>query len=107
MELSVRALGTDGILMLRGCTDPVTNPDTMLSAPFPRDGAWHFVRAVHRAAELDVCIDGVHVVSLPVQATTMSNNPPVLGKPVVDDEGAVYVGGFDDVRAFTGALPCR
>jgi hypothetical protein len=37
----------------------------------------------------------------------LSTNPPDLGKPVVDDEGASYIGGFDDVRVFTGALPCQ
>jgi len=111
VELSVRAAGgSDPHITLRGCTDPVTMADsTITPAPaFPLDSAWHFVRVVRNAAGFDLCVDGTYVASLPVKpGAVMSNNPPALGKPVVFDEGASYVGGFDDVRAFTGALPCR
>lgn len=111
VELSVRAPnGADPRITLRGCTDPVTMADTTITpAPaFPLDSAWHFVRVVRNAAGFDLCIDGTYVASLPVKpGAVASNNPPSLGKPVVYDEGASYIGGFDDVRAFTGALPCR
>jgi hypothetical protein len=111
MELSVRAAsGSDPQITLRGCTDPVTMADSTITPPpaFPLDSAWHFVRVVRNAAGFDLCIDGTYVASLPVKpGAVSSNNPADLGKPVVFDEGASYVGGFDDVRAFTGALPCR
>jgi hypothetical protein len=111
IELSVRAVGSlDAHITLRGCVDLVTTPDTTITPapPFPLDSAWHFVRVVRNAAGFDLCIDGAYVASLPVKPGAIaSNNPPTLGKPVVFDAGASYVGGFDDVRAFTGALPCR
>lgn len=109
VELSVGAGGGLGPhITLHGCTDPKTKADNTITAAFPPDSAWHFVRVVHNAAEFDLCIDGLYVANLPVQPGAMlSTNPPDLGKPVVDDQGALYVGGFDDVRVFTGALPCR
>ncbi len=109
VALSVRATGgIDPRLTLHGCTDPVTKSEADVTPAFPMDSGWHFVRVVRTAAGFDLCIDGAHVANLPVQpGAVLSTNPPVLGKPVVDDEGASYVGGFDDVRAFAGALPCR
>jgi Concanavalin A-like lectin/glucanases superfamily len=109
MLLSVRAAnGLDPHITLSGCTDPATTATDTITPAFPLDSAWHFVRVVRNAAGFDLCIDGVHVGNLPVKpGAILSNNPPNLGKPVVDDEGALYVGGFDDVRVFTGALPCR
>jgi hypothetical protein len=109
VALSVRATGgIDPRITLHGCTDPVTKAEAEVTPAFPMDSAWHFVRVVHAAAGFDLCIDGAHVANLPVNpGAGLSTNPPVLGKPVVDDQGALYVGGFDDVRAFAGALPCR
>lgn len=108
VALSVRATGGDPRITLHGCTDPVTKAEADVTPAFPMDSGWHFVRVVRSAAGFDLCIDGTHVASLPVQpGAVLSTNPPVLGKPVVDDEGASYIGGFDDVRAFAGALPCR
>jgi len=109
VELSVAAGGGPGPhITLHGCTDPTTKADATIMSAFPQDSAWHFVRVVRNAAEFDLCIDGARVANLPVQPGAMlSTNPPDLGKPVVDDEGASYIGGFDDVRVFTGALPCR
>ncbi|HEX8109022.1 MAG TPA: LamG-like jellyroll fold domain-containing protein [Kofleriaceae bacterium] len=111
VELSVGEVsGTDPHITLHGCTDPVTMADSAITpAPFfPPDSAWHFVRVVRNAAGFDLCIDGVYVASLPVKPGPIaSNNPPDLGKPLVYNEGASYVGGVDDVRVFTAALPCR
>jgi hypothetical protein len=109
MELSVRAAGgLDPHITLHGCTDPVTMATDTITPAFPLDSAWHFVRVVRNAAGFDLCIDGGYVASLPVKPGAIaSNNPPDLGKPLPYDEGASYIGGFDDVRAFTGALPCR
>jgi hypothetical protein len=109
MLLSVRAAGGQNPhITLYGCTDPGTMATDSITPEFPLDSAWHFVRVVRNAAGFDLCIDGVHAGNLPVKpGAIVSNNPPSLGKPVVNDEGALYIGGFDDVRAFTGALPCR
>lgn len=109
MLLSVRAAGgLNPHITLYGCTDPATTATDMITPAFPLDSAWHFVRVVRNAAGFDLCIDGAYVASLPVKpGAIVSHNPPDLGKPVVDDQGASYSGGFDDVRAFTGALPCR
>jgi hypothetical protein len=80
----------------------------MITPAFPLDSAWHFVRVVRNAAGFDLCIDGAYVASLSVKPGAIaSHNPPDLGKPLPYDEGASYIGGFDDVRAFTAALPCR
>ncbi|HEX3481233.1 MAG TPA: LamG-like jellyroll fold domain-containing protein [Kofleriaceae bacterium] len=109
IELSVRAAGgMNPRITLHGCADPVKMTDTTITPAFPLDSAWHFIRVVRNAAEFDLCIDGLYVANLPVQPGAIaSNNPPALGKPVAFDEGAEYIGGFDDVRVFTGALPCR
>lgn len=109
MELSVRAAGGQNPrITLHGCTDPVTMATDIITPAFPLDSAWHFVRVVRNAAGFDLCIDGAYVASLSVKPGAIaSNNPPVLGKPLPYDEGASYIGGFDDVRAFTAALPCR
>jgi hypothetical protein len=109
VELSVRAAGGQNPhITLRGCTDPVTTATDMITPAFPLDSAWHFVRVVRNAAGFDLCIDGAYVASLPVHPGAIaSHNQPVLGKPIPNDEGASYIGGFDDVRVFTGALPCH
>jgi hypothetical protein len=108
IELSVRAPnGGNSRIALRGCTNPKTMAESTITPAFPLDSAWHFVRVVRSAAGFDLCIDGDHAASLPVQpGAVMSNNPPALGRSVAFGQGAAYIGGFDDVRVFTGALPC-
>jgi hypothetical protein len=111
MELSLGAMsgGIDPYIILRACTDPVMMNDVTITPapPFPMDSAWHFIRVVRSAAGFDLCIDGAHIANLPVKpGAILSTNPPTLGKPVLFNQGAAYAGGLDDVRVFTGALPC-
>lgn len=115
VDLSVGAEGGSvPHLNLSGCLDPGSpSPTTgmiMPSPAFPADGGWHFFRTVRTAAGYDLCIDGTYVASLPVQpvqsGSIASHNSPTLGKQY-SASNALFVGGFDDVRVFTGALPCK
>ena len=77
-------------------------------APFPDDHVWHFVRVIHAGGNVHICLDGSRVASYPLPAGAMqSKYKPFVGKnvrwlPVF----AAFDGGIDDVRIFTGALPC-
>jgi hypothetical protein len=111
VELSVGAPGGTAHINLAGCIDPdpmKTAQGMIAPTPsFPMDGGWHFIRAVRNAAGFDLCIDGGYVASLPVLPGTIeSHNQPDLGKQY-SASSAFFAGGFDDVRVFTGALPCK
>jgi len=76
---------------------------------YPVDGAWHFVRVVHKAGVVNVCLDGKREFSFAAPAGSLASQfRPHLGRNVVWlPSGAFYDGGLDDVRVFTGALPCE
>ncbi|HEY5933346.1 MAG TPA: LamG domain-containing protein [Kofleriaceae bacterium] len=78
-------------------------------APYPSDGAWHFVRAVHTGGNVKICLDGVQVASFPVPAGNLgSTYHPYVGKNVVwTPAGAFWDGRIDDVRVLSTALPCN
>lgn len=104
--------GTNGTpyINLTGCTNPQSaEVGGIMTAPrFPMDNGWHFVRVVRSAAGFDLCVDGLHTASLQVQAgAIVSHNPPTLGNQSSVSGSAHFVGGLDDVRVFTGALPCK
>jgi hypothetical protein len=90
-----------------------TSPDPLMiageSAPYPMDGAWHFVRVVHTAGNVAICLDGLRVASFPVAAGKLgSTYHPYIGKNVRwTPAGAFWDGGIDDVRVLSTALPCN
>ncbi|HET9484633.1 MAG TPA: LamG-like jellyroll fold domain-containing protein, partial [Xanthomonadales bacterium] len=78
------------------------------STPYPTDGAWHFVRIVHRGGNVEVCLDGARKFTFAAPTGTLATKyKPHLGRNVVwTPSGAFYDGGIDDVRVFGAALPC-
>ena len=97
------------MLIATTCTD-AGNPLNFADAKtaWPAEGDWHFVRVVQTGGNLNLCLDGQRKASVPVpdgQLKTMF--PPYLGKNVVwTPAGEFFDGNIDDVRVFTGALPC-
>jgi len=79
------------------------------TAPYPMDGAWHFVRAVHTAGNVAICLDGLRVASFPVAAGKLASTfHPYIGKNVRwTPAGAFWDGQIDDVRVLSTALPCQ
>lgn len=79
------------------------------SGPYPADGAWHFVRAVHTTGSVKLCLDGRQLTSIPVATGKLASTyHPYIAKNVVwTPSGAFFDGGIDDVRVFSTALPCN
>lgn len=76
-------------------------------APLPAANRWHFVRVVHTATGIAMCVDGVRVASASGQSRLgPTTEPPVLGSEQYSTF-AHFDGTIDDVRAITGALPCE
>lgn len=81
---------------------------TGTSIDYPADNAWRFVRVVHRADTVAVCIDGVLRASFATPAGKLASTyPPYLGRNVKWTSGAFLDGALDDVRVFRSALPCE
>jgi hypothetical protein len=76
--------------------------------PYPLEVMrWQFVRVVHTATEIALCINGVRVAEVAAtNAAIPTVNAPVLGSEQFPSL-ATFDGSLDDVRAITGALPCE
>lgn len=111
--LEIAIFDSSGVPMMEiaTCTDPNSNPlgIAFVDAPWPNDHAWHFVRVVHTMGQARLCIDGKRMASLAAaQGTLKSTYAPRIGRNVVwTPAGAFFDGGIDDVRVFSGALPCE
>jgi hypothetical protein len=88
---------------------PMANTYIDTHAAIGGANVWQFLRVVHAGGTLKICIDGKLRASSPVPAGQLRTTfPPYLGKNVVwAPAGAFYDGAIDDVRVFTGALPCN
>lgn len=75
---------------------------------FPADVMrWQFVRVVHTATEIALCVNGVRVAAVAAtNAAIPTVNTPLLGSEQFPSV-ATFDGSLDDVRALTGALPCE
>lgn len=91
------------------CTSPSPLMFAGSAIDYPMDGAWRFVRIVHTGGNVYTCLDGQRVMTLPLPAGGLhSTYKPYLGRNVIwTPSGAFYDGGLDDVRVFSGALPCE
>lgn len=89
--------------------DPGPNTYLDTHATIGGSNVWQFLRVVHAGGTLKICVDGKMLASGPVPAGQLRTSfPPHLGKNVVwAPAGAFYDGAIDDVRVFTGALPCN
>jgi Concanavalin A-like lectin/glucanases superfamily len=97
-------------LIATTCTDagnPLKFADAVTAWPAGTD--WHFVRVVQTGGNLNLCLDGQRKASVPVPDGQLKTTfPPYLGKNVVwTPAGQFFDGNIDDVRVFTGALPCN
>ena len=91
------------------CTDPNAVTFAYVDEPWPNDHLWHFVRVVHTAGQVRLCVDGVRVGSFAAATGQLKSTfHPYIGRDVIwTPSGAFFDGGIDDVRVFTGALPCE
>ena len=67
--------------------------------------AWHFVRVVHAGGMVTICLDGTQIKSAPLATPAAPGRNPALARnnlTAVDD----FNGNVDDVRIFSGTLPC-
>jgi hypothetical protein len=73
-----------------------------------QNGGWRFVRVVHSGGMVTLCVDGARASSFDRAANALvSTFPPYVGKNVVwTPAGSYYDGAIDDIRVFSGALPC-
>ena len=101
----------NGATQLEAFTATMVDPSLEFNsghAPWPGPG-WHFVRVVHRDDTIELCIDGALATSFAAaRGSLASTQHPYLGRNVMwTPTGSFYDGGIDDVRVFTGALPCN
>jgi hypothetical protein len=95
--------------MIVATTRTTTSTLVQATGSYPPLGAWHFLRAVHTAANLRVCVDGALAANMdttPVMAA--AQHMPDLGKDLqLPSNQASLDASIDDVRVITGALPCQ
>lgn len=86
-------------------TSPITVSDA--SSTYQNPDKWQFIRAVRAGGQVRVCVNGKLVAS----ASAATCNAPSAWVPQLgqhaDIQGANVNGTLDDVRVFTGALPCN
>jgi len=87
-------------------TNPVAYAGQGIAIPNPDLLPWHFVRAVHASGTVTLCLDGTQIKSAPLSGPTPSNHPPVFGQNSSDLTTNLSA-NLDDVRIFSGALPCN
>jgi hypothetical protein len=85
-----------------------TGPATyaFMGTTFGPGNTWRFVRVIHDSGTLTLCMDGIQAATFPFPGPRVSNQPPYLGRNVIWDTANYLYGSFDDVRVFSGALPC-
>ena len=98
----------------KNATDTTLEVDE-LTAQYPSDMAWHFVRIVHSgAADVALCVDGAKLGN---KAFLKADNTPVplgstyapyIGKNVIwTPSEPSFNGSIDDLRVMKAALPCN
>ncbi|HEY6034173.1 MAG TPA: LamG-like jellyroll fold domain-containing protein [Kofleriaceae bacterium] len=86
-----------------------------LTAQYPDDMAWHFVRIVHSgASDVALCVDGMKLGNKAFTKADNSPQPlastyaPYIGKNVVwTPSEPSFNGSIDDLRILKAALPCN
>jgi hypothetical protein len=86
-------------------TTPVTYTDQSINYPNP--GKWHFVRVVHAAGMVTLCLDGTRMLSAPLAGPATPGRAPTLGRNGPADSVDEFFGTLDDVRVFSDVLPCN
>jgi len=86
-----------------------TMPGCWRDIAYPSDGSWQFLRVVHTDGNINVCLNGVRKTSFPAAAGALQSTfaPNFGNNHQFLPQGAFFDGELDDVRVFTGALPCE
>ncbi len=107
--------GTSPLLAVTACTDiSQSNANFGIqSIPYPAAlASWQFVRVVRSGSSVSICLNGQRMGSLTVNPSIApmlkTFNSPALGiENSPGAMGAFFDGRLDDVRVFTGVLPCN
>ena len=73
----------------------------------PGSNVWHFVRIVLAGGNATFCLDGTRVSTLPLKLSSAAARVPYLGRNNVAPLPSELTGDVDDLRIFSGALPCN
>jgi len=100
--------GSSSSIKLEAAVVNTTNPVTYVSQGIAISSplSWHFVRVVHAGGTVTFCLDGTQITSGPLPTPAAPGRVPALGRnnlSTVDD----FSGNLDDVRIFSGTLPCN
>jgi hypothetical protein len=109
IELSLTQGGTVALNVdMASCDTPTSLGTVTAGGSYPNSDQWHFIRAVRTGGALHVCLDGAPLMKAAINkpCTQPSNYPLLLGAKPSSGE-ASFSGRIDDVRVFTGALPCN
>jgi concanavalin A-like lectin/glucanase superfamily protein len=68
---------------------------------------WYFVRVIHASGTVTICLDGKKVMSLPLAGPLVTGQVPSLGRNGIWETSSDLLGGLDEVRVFSTALPCN
>jgi len=109
IELSLSQSGD--MLKVETCAAPVISPTPVqyvdANATYPNPDDWHFIRAVRTAGHVRVCVDGVPAASVAATPCTAPSGYALRFGTRAAVADPAFTGHLDDVRVFTGALPCN
>ncbi len=87
-------------------TNPVAYVSQGIAIPNLNPLPWNFVRVVHAGGNVTLCLNGTLVKSAPLPGPIPSDHLPVFGQNG-SDTSTDLSGDLDDVRVFSGTLPCN
>ena len=107
-EISIGQMGTSMLEVQTCAAPPTTGGANILAvlAPYRTPAEWHFIRAVRSGGHVRVCVDGVPAAGVDALACTARSPYPLLLGAKSTAVPVAFSGQIDDVRVFTGALPC-
>ena len=100
--------GSNSSIKLEAAVVTATNPVTYVSQGIDISSplSWHFVRVVHAGGMVTFCLDGTQVTSAPLPTPAAPGRVPALGRNNLSSADD-FSGNVDDVRIFSGTLPCN
>jgi hypothetical protein len=81
--------------------------DITRQVPYPDPFNYHFVRVIHTSSAITICLDGKQAMSFPSPGPVPSFVNPFFGRNANVDVTNYLLAGLDDVRVFSGTLPCN
>jgi len=80
---------------------------TFKGVNFGNPNTWYFVRVIHAGGMVTICLDGKQVLNTSLVGPMASGYPPSLARNAPWETVSNLLGGLDDVRVFSGVLPCN